>query len=368
MSQPIVLVPPAAATPPAAAAGPLSPAWAELTPAEQEQARALAARLDTGSLETVLAFGRELGAEACAQADQLLAQVTPRELEAIGGRLGEIVSTARGLNLHGLSDQRSRLPLIGGLIDRIRLRSGDLVTQFQDVRAQLDSLIDEVQGMQAGLSQRVEALEQAFASVREEHRLLSLHVAAGEDGVQRLRERAAREAAAAGEHPLKAQELQDLQAAATALEKRVADLRLLQHAALQQLPMIRMVQANNRMLIEKFHTIRELTVPAWKRQFMLALSLQEQRNAVQLADTIDHATNEFLKENARLLKENTLSTARANQRMVIDVETLKEVHDSLMSTVQEVVKINQEGVQQRSAASTQLLAMRQQLARQIGAS
>ena len=122
-----------------------------------------------------------------------------------------------------------------------------------------------------------------------------------------------------------------------------------------------------RMLIEKFHSIKELTVPAWKRQFMLALSLQEQKSAVELAHKIDDATNQFLRENARLLKDNTINTARANQRSVIDVATLQEVHESLMSTVQEVVRINQEGVQQRSAAAGQLLTMRQQMTQQMGA-
>ncbi|MFZ4759481.1 MAG: toxic anion resistance protein, partial [Burkholderiaceae bacterium] len=141
-----------------------------------------------------------------------------------------------------------------------------------------------------------------------------------------------------------------------------ADMKVLQHAALQQLPMIRMVQTNNRMLIEKFHTIRELTVPAWKRQFMLALSLNEQKSAVQLANSIDDATNRFLLENAKLLKDNTLSTARANQRLVIDVETLRQVHDSLVETMQEVIRINADGVKARAQVSNDLRQMREALA------
>ena len=139
-------------------------------------------------------------------------------------------------------------------------------------------------------------------------------------------------------------------------------MKVLQHAALQQLPMIRMVQTNNRMLIEKFHTIRELTVPAWKRQFMLALSLNEQKSAVQLANSIDDATNRFLLENAKLLKDNTLSTARANQRLVIDVETLRQVHDSLVETMQEVIRINADGVKARAQVSNDLRQMREALA------
>lgn len=236
-----------------------------------------------------------------------------------------------------------------------------MVRRFQDVRTQIDTLVEEVDAMQAGLAARNEALEDSFVSVREEHEQLEIHMAAGEQTLGVLRQRIGAMADAGGD-PMAQQARNDLQAAVNALEKRIADMKVLQHSAMQQLPMIRMVQTNNRMLIEKFHTIRELTVPAWKRQFMLALSLNEQKSAVQLANSIDDATNQFLLENAKLLKENTLSTARANQRLVIDVETLRQVHDSLVETMQEVIRINADGVKARAAVSNDLRQMREALA------
>lgn len=327
----------------------------------------LVAQLEGGSLQAVHSFGRDLGAATTQQADALLAQIQSKDLEMMGGQLSQIVVVARTLNLGPLSEQRSRIPLIGALVDKIKLKGHTLRAKFQDVRTQIDSLLAEVQSMQGGLAQRVELLEHNFESVRHEHDLLGAHIEAGDLAQAGLAQRLAMDSALASTDPLKAQALQDRKAALSALEKRVADMRVLQHAALQQLPMIRMVQSNNRMLIEKFHTIKELTVPAWKRQFTLALSLNEQKNAVELANSIDDATNEFLRENARLLKTNTLATARANQRLVIDVETLKEVHESLMSTVQDVLRINQEGLQMRGAAQAQLQSMRQALTQQLGA-
>jgi uncharacterized protein YaaN involved in tellurite resistance len=334
--------------------------------AERSRIEEIAARLAGGTLDAIHAFGRDLGRHTAGYADTLLAQVRAKDLDAIGGKLTEIVVAAKSLDIGGLAPQRSRVPLIGGLIDKVR-RSGEAVTvRFQDVRTQIETLMGEVEAMQTGLGQRVQALDQAFESVQQEHALLGLHIEAGDLALGRLRERLLHEGAQADGDPVRAQAVQDRRDAIAALDKRVADMRMLQHAALQQLPMIRMVQANNRMLIEKFHTIRELTVPAWKRQFTLALSLNEQRSAVELANSIDDATNEFLRENARLLKDNTLSTARANQRLVIDVATLQQVHDTLVGTVQEVVRINQEGLAQRSAATAQLQGLRRQLVQQIG--
>ena len=338
-----------------------------LAEAAPEIVQQLVDKLDAGTMASIHDFGRDLGQRAAEQTDSLLEQAKSRDLDEMGGRLSEIVTVAKSLNLGALSDQRSKVPLIGGWIDKIKLKGGAIMVRFQSVRSQVDDLVDQVQSMQGGLASRVQMLEQQFESVKQEHALLGAHIAAGDIALGKLGDRLVLGAGLAQGNPMKAQATQDLRNTIAALEKRISDMRMLQHSALQQLPMIRMVQANNRMLIEKFHNIKELTVPAWKRQFMLALSLNEQKNAVDLANHIDDATNEFLRENARLLKDNTVATARANQRLVIDVQTLQQVHDSLMSTLQEVLAINQEGVRQRSTVGAQLLAMRQQLTRQIGA-
>ncbi|NEU35014.1 toxic anion resistance protein, partial [bacterium LRH843] len=88
-------------------------------------------------------------------------------------------------------------------------------------------------------------------------------------------------------------------------------------------PMIRIIQSNNLMLVDKFYAIKNITLPAWKNQISLAISLNEQKNSVQLANTIDDATNDLLKRNADLLHQNSVDTAKANQRSVIDIETLE---------------------------------------------
>jgi uncharacterized protein YaaN involved in tellurite resistance len=120
------------------------------------------------------------------------------------------------------------------------------------------------------------------------------------------------------------------------------------------------------MLVDKFHTIREITVPAWKRQFMLALTLNEQRNAVQLATKIDDTTNDLLKRNAELLHRNSVETAKANQRLVIDVDTLQKVQATLIQTVEDVIKIQREGVAQRKAAEKEIQGMRIDLQKRLG--
>lgn len=320
----------------------------------------LADKIDAQNPSSVAEFGRDVAEHTSRYADSLLEQVRSSDLDEAGKTLNQVVVAAKSLNLSALSKNRSRIPLIGRYIDRMKLSKVRFVSQFNTTKEQVDSLLSSVYDTQSGLGQRITGLDAMFTAVKEEYRLLGLHVAAGRMKLSDLRAEADG-ARARDLSPAEVQNLNDLENLIANLDKRVGDLQALQHSALQSLPMIRMIQANSQVLVDKFHTIRELTVPAWKRQFMLALSLNEQQNAVQLADSIDNATNEFLRRNAELLHKNSVETAKANQRLVIDVSTLEKVQATLIATVEDVIRIQQEGVRSRREAETRLSSMRNEL-------
>jgi uncharacterized protein YaaN involved in tellurite resistance len=157
------------------------------------------------------------------------------------------------------------------------------------------------------------------------------------------------------------------EASRNALEKRVADFAALRHSAFQTLPMIRIMQANNLALVEKFQTIQRLTLPAWKRSFTMAVALNEQRDAVKLADSIDDATNHFMRRNAELLHDNSIATAKANQRLAIDIDTLREVHAQVLETLDDVRGIHAEGAKARAGALVELERLRSEMAASFNA-
>lgn len=321
----------------------------------------IALRIQSGNPVTVAEFGRDVAEHTSRYADSLLDQVRSSDLDEAGAKLTEVVNVARGLNIGALSDKRSRLPIIGPYLDKFRLRSVNFMGKFDTTREQIEALIGEVQTTQNNIRERNVGLEDMFGSVREEHRLLGMHIAAGRMRLGEMRAENEELRANIGNDPAIVQELADRDAIAANLDKRIGDLTALQHSAMQSLPTIRMIQSNNQMLVDKFHTIREITVPAWKRQFMLALTLNEQRNAVELATTIDNTTNDLLRRNAELLHRNSVETAKANQRLVIDVDTLKDVQATLIKTVEDVIGIQQEGMKQRKAAEKQIQGMRTDL-------
>jgi uncharacterized protein YaaN involved in tellurite resistance len=223
----------------------------------------------------------------------------------------------------------------------------------------------DVGSQQALMGQRVVEFDRMHEIVREERHGLGLHIAAGKRRIASLR---SEQLAGQGQDdPQQRIRQGELDNAIRLLDKRVGDLLVMQHAADQSLPMIRLIQANAILLIEKFNTVRDITIPSWKRQFAIQLSLNEQKNAVALSNAIDDATNEMMRRNADLLRQTTVETAKANQRAVIDVATLRHVHEQLIATVEEVRTIHREGMQQRQQAEVELARLRDDVQQRLAA-
>ena len=199
-----------------------------------------------------------------------------------------------------------------------------------------------------------------FEGVQDEYKQLGVYIAAGKLKEQEIQQELAA-LTAQEQDQTTTQKVYDLNHLANNLEKRVSDLQILQQSAMQTLPMIRIIQSNNLMLVDKFYAIKNITLPAWKNQISLAISLQEQKNSVQLANSIDDATNDLLKRNADLLHQNSVDTAKANQRSVIDIETLEHVQNTLIKTVNDVIQIQKEGMQKREEATTRIRALQNNL-------
>ena len=350
---------------PAAAADTLDPALLTqlgLESGDLVQIQQLAQGLADAGPGGLHVFGSEVAGKSAAFSAQLLDQVRNRDLEASGEKLGEVVRIARTLKLDAVG-QRSRLPVIGGLIDRMRASRGELMQKFSDSNAQIEQLMADVGVQQAAQSQRVQEFDRMHAMVRQERHALGLHVAAGKLQLARMEAELAQ--LAGQEDPLSRTRRNELDHAVRLLDKRIGDLLVMQHAAEQSLPMIRMIQANAIQLIEKFAAVRDITIPMWRNQFAIQLSLADQRNAVELANAIDDASNELMRKNAELVHGTSVGTARANQRSVIDIETLRTVNETLIRTVEEVREIHREGMAKRKQLGGELVQMRDDLAKRL---
>ena len=176
---------------------------------------------------------------------------------------------------------------------------------------------------------------------------------------------ALREAAQKSGDAMDAQKANDLDAQCDRFEKKLHDLKLTRQISLQMAPQIRLLQNNNALLVERIQSTLVNTLPLWKNQMVLALGLQHSQQAMQAQKAVTDMTNELLKKNAEKLKQGTLATAKEAERGVIDIETLTQTNQSLIDTIDEVIRIQQEGRQKRAEAEKTLAQMESELKQKL---
>jgi uncharacterized protein YaaN involved in tellurite resistance len=312
------------------------------------------------SHNSVAEYGKNIATKTSTYTDELLNLVQNKDLDATGQKLNQVVQVAQQLNTSSILNKAKSSGFFGSILSKFKGAKQNFDQHFNTTKEQIDSLVKEIETSQNGLKTRVNTLDKMFEGVQDEYKQLGIYVAAGKLKEQEIQQEITK-LTAQEQDQTTTQKIYDLNHLANNLEKRVSDLQILQQSAMQTLPMIRIIQSNNLMLVDKFYAIKNITLPAWKNQISLAISLHEQKNSVQLANTIDDATNDLLKRNADLLHQNSVDTARANQRSVIDIETLEHVQNTLINTVNDVIQIQKEGVQKRSEATTRLRALQDNL-------
>ncbi|MDH1802095.1 toxic anion resistance protein [Acinetobacter johnsonii] len=322
----------------------------------------LAARKELAEINhnAVAEYGKNIATQTSGYTDELLNLVQNKDLDETGQKLNQVVQVAQQLNTSSILNKKKNSGFFGGLISKIKGAKNNIDMHFNTTKEQIDTLVKEIEKSQSGLKARVDTLDRMFHGVQSEYKQLGVYIAAGKLKQDEIQQEISTLTAQAQDQTT-TQRVYDLNHLANNLEKRVSDLQVLQQSAMQTLPMIRIIQSNNLMLVDKFYAIKNITLPAWKNQISLAISLNEQKNSVQLANTIDDATNDLLKRNADLLHQNSVDTAKANQRSVIDIETLEHVQNTLIKTVNDVIQIQKEGMQKRAEATTRLRSLQDNL-------
>lgn len=331
-----------------------------LQPADFQEVLAARKELQNMSHNSVAEYGKNIATKTSSYTDELLNLVQNKDLDATGQKLNQVVQVAQQLNTSSILNKKKSSGFLGNIISKFKGVKDNFDSHFNTTKEQIDVLVKEIETSQFGLKARVDTLDKMFDGVQEEYKQLGIHIAAGRLREQELQQEIAALTALPQDQST-TQKIYDLNHLANNLEKRISDLQVLQQSAMQTLPMIRIIQSNNLMLVDKFYAIKNITLPAWKNQISLAISLNEQKNSVQLANTIDDATNELLRRNADLLHQNSVDTAKANQRSVIDIETLEHVQNTLIKTVNDVIQIQKEGVQKRTEATVRLRALQDNL-------
>lgn len=304
----------------------------------------------------VSGLGQKESSQIATLSRALLDKTKGTELEGFGIKIGELISTAKGLNISELKS-KGLLGKLKGLFASAKER---FLNQYNTATKQIDRFMGELQASANLQQKRIVDLEKLYESNMQEHQNLTMAISEGTAMAARLRGQI--EAIdPSGLDPMGAQRLYDQKALADRLEKRVDDLKRVCMLAEQTAPQIRLMQENARLLVNKFNDIKNLTIPAWQKQFALQVILLEQEKGAKLAESIDDATNEALRRSADLLRQNTSAINKAAQRSVIDLETLEHINKQTIGALEDTRNIVEQGRLARLETDNRLEKMRAEL-------
>jgi len=354
--------PSAAAQPPAAGS---APAAGPLSPDDQARVADIARQIDVSDSQSVLSYGLPAQSRIATFADSLLGDVRNKDAGAGGEALADLLKKVREIDVDALGDGgRGKIPIFG----RFASSFDRFATRYQKVATGIDRIIDALERSRMALLKDMTVLDKMYQLNLDYIKQLDVYIAAGEkalDELYRVKIPAMEAEVAASSDVMAAQRLTDLQQAAARFERRIHDLKLTRMIAVQTAPQIRLIQSNDQNLVEKIQASVLTTIPLWKNQIVIAISLYRQQKAVDLQKEVTDTTNELLAKNAELLKVGSAKVQREVERGVVDVETLQKVNADLIATLEETIQIQSEGRARRAAAEGEIAQMQLELKRKL---
>jgi len=325
-------------------------------PAEKQlRVQQLQNEIDFNNTQSIIFFGSKAQEQLTTISDRMLDGVKNKDIGPAGDDLNEMVATIRGFEVDDLDPNKKQ-----GFLDRLLGRAKPVVKflqQYEEVRKQIDSITDKLERHKTSLLTDITSLDRLYQANLEYFHTLEDYIAAGEEKLRQLDEtiipEQARQAEASGE-VIAAQALRDLRAARDDLERRVHDLRLTRQVSMQSLPGIRLVQENDKGLVNKINSTIVNTVPLWRQQLATAVTIYRSSQAAETVKAATDLTNELLAANAENLKQANAETRKQLERGVFDIETVKKANAALIATIEESLQIADQGKKMRREAVAQL--------------
>ncbi len=326
--------------------------------------------LDMRNTQTIIKFGSGAQQRLTAISDQMLEGVRNKELGPAGDALRSMVGTIRGFDATELDPNAKRSwwqRLIGSSAP-----VHDFIAKYENVRGQIDTITDELLEHETRLLKDVKFLDKLYAQSLEFYHELGLYIAAGEAKLRELdtvtipKEEA--DVDAEGKDAvLEAQEVRDIRAARDELDRRVHDMKLTRQVTMQSLPSIRLVQENDKSLVNKINSVMVNTVPLWKNQLSIALATFRSREAGKVVKEATDLTNDLLTSNAEMLRTSNAEIRKQIERGVFDIEAVKKANHEVIATIEDSLRIADEGKARRAAAEKELLLMEEELKKTLAA-
>ncbi|HCQ1126810.1 TPA: toxic anion resistance protein [Listeria monocytogenes] len=333
-----------------------------LTETNKKQALELSKQIEPGNQAAILGYGAPAQAKLHDFSHSMLAHVQKQDVGPIGDIISDLMYRLQEADPDELAARNKNV--FTKMFHRVKQSINEITSKYQKIGTQIDRIALKLEHSKKRLMEDNSFLEQLYDKNKDYFQALNIYIAAGELKLEEINTKMLPELRKKAEQTgdqMDYQEVNDLTQFADRLDKRVYDLRLSRQITIQQAPQIRLIQNTNQALAEKIQSSIMTAIPLWKNQVAIALTLLRQQQAVAAQRQVSETTNELLKRNADMLKTSAIETARENERGIVDIETLKETQSSLIETLQETLKIQQEGRAKRAVAEKELVTMEQEL-------
>ena len=321
-----------------------------LNEAERKMVDDFAQKIDITDSNQVLQYGAAAQKNIASFSENALTSVKTKDLGQVGQALSSLVVE---LKQFGQPEKKG----IAGLFQKKKSELETMKASYAKAEANVDQIVKTLEGHQVVLMKDIAMFDQMYELNTKYYKELTMYILAGKKRLEHLRahdlEELRAKAAASGSQE-DAQAYNDFANLCTRFEKKLHDLELTRMISVQLGPQTRLLQNNDTQMLEKIQSSLVNTIPLWKSQMVLALGLEHGRQATAAQSAVTNMTNDLLKQNAQLLKMGTIDTAREAERSVVDIETLRQTNEQLISTLDEVVKIQSEGSQKRREAEAEL--------------
>ncbi len=338
---------------------PAEPAWDDsmLTEEERRMVDNFAGQIDLSNSNAVLQYGAGTQKKMADFSEDVLGNVRTKDLGQVGEALSDVVTELKSFDAE---EEKGFL----GIFKKSSNKITAMKAKYEKAEVNINKIVKVLEGHQVQLLKDAALLDKMYELNLTYFKELSMYILAGKKKLEQTRQQELAQALAKADRtglPEDAQAARDLDAMCQRFEKKLYDLELTRTIAMQTAPQIRLVQGNDVQMVEKIQSTIVNTIPLWKSQMVLALGVEHSAQAAHAQREVTNMTNELLKKNAEALKLATVETAKESERGIVDIETLRNTNATLISTLDEVMRIQQEGRQKRQEAEVEMRRMEGEL-------
>ena len=333
-----------------------------LTPEERKMVEDFAATIDVSNSNVILQYGAAAQKKIAGFSENALQNVRTKDL----GEIGEMMTNLIG-ELRNMDDAEEKGGFFG-FFKKTSNKISTMRTKYDKASVNVDKICTVLEDHQIQLMKDVALLDDMYKLYLTYFKELSMYILAGKRKLEEVRTKELPplvEKAQKTGLPEDAQAANDMAALCNRFEKKLHDLELTRMVSIQMAPQIRLIQSNDTVMTEKIQSTLVNTIPLWKSQMVLSLGLVHSQQAMEAQREVTNMTNELLKKNAEMLKTGTVETAKESERGVVDIETLKQTNETLISTLDEVLRIQDEGRQKRREAESELARIEGELKQKL---